>query len=501
MPSEAEMFALRREKRTRLMESGDAYPATVQRTHDSAAALAVLAAAEADGLAASADALTVAGRVTAQRIMGKVAFLDIRDGSGSMQLHLRRDVLDDVFDLTALVDIADFLEATGKVFRTRSGEPTIAVERWRVIVKTLRPMPEKFHGLADRETRYRQRHLDLMANERSREIARQSAAVIAAARRFFHERGFMEVETQVLQERAGGAAARPFQTHHNALDRDLFLRVALELHLKRLLIGGFDRVFEIGRVFRNEGIDTTHNPEFLMLESYEAYADYRNVARMVEALIRFVAQEVAGRLQFKHGEHTIDLEAPFRSTTYRDALREHAGIDFADHRDLASLQEVARDRGVPFDASASWATLLDTVMATLVEPHLVQPTFLFDYPAELSPLAKRRRDDPDLVERFELFVLGRELANAYSELNDPVEQRERMQAQAAKAAAGDEEVELADEDFLRALEHGMPPAGGLGIGLERLMMLITGESSIREVILFPALRSLEGTSGTSEPAV
>ena len=488
MPSESELFARRLEKRERLLELGDAYPATLVRTHDAAAAVGTLEQAEAGGREETPEPLTVAGRVTAQRMMGKAAFLDLRDGSGHIQLHLRRDVLGERFDLTSLVDLGDFVEATGPVFRTRTGEATVAVTAWRVIVKALRPPPEKFHGLADVETRYRQRHLDLIANERSREVARQSAAVVAATRAFFHERGFMEVQTPALQAHAGGAAARPFVTHHSALDRDLHLRTNLELYLKRLLIGGFDKVFEIGRVFRNEGLSTIHNPEFLMLESYEAYADYGDVARMVEELIRHLATEVAGTIQLQHGEVTIDLERPFARTTYRDALRDHGGIDYYDHRDIESLRMVARERDVAFEDSASWATLLDTLMSALVEPHLVQPTFLFDYPTELSPLAKRRRDDPELVERFELFVLGRELANAYSELNDPVDQRERMLAQSEKAAAGDEEVELVGEDFLVALEHGMPPAGGLGIGMERLMMLITGESSIREVILFPTLR-------------
>ena len=388
-----------------------------------------------------------------------------------------------------MLDLGDFVEAGGAVFRTRSGEVTVAVREWRVVAKALRPMPEKFHGVTDVETRYRQRYLDLMANERSREIARAASRVVSVVRRFFEDRGFMEVQTPVLQEHAGGAAARPFVTRHQALGRDLVLRIALELHLKRLLIGGFDRVFEIGRVFRNEGVSTRNNPEFTMLESYEAYADYHDVARMVEELIRHVAQEVTGAQRLEHGEHTIDLAPPFAVVTYREALLERTGIDYLEHRELASLRAVASERGVRLEDDASWDSVLDRLMSTLVEPHLIQPTFVFDYPIEISPLAKAKADRPEVAERFELFVLGYELANAYSELNDPVEQRERMRAQAAKAAGGDEEVELADEDFLLALEHGMPPAGGLGMGLERLIMLLTGEHSIREVILFPALRA------------
>ena len=355
-----------------------------------------------------------------------------------------------------------------------------------------RPAPAA-HRLGRRPELYvRQRELDLIANERAREIARTRAEVVAEVRRFFQRRGFMEVETPVLQDRAGGAAARPFSTHHNALGRDLALRIALELHLKRLLIGGFDRVFEIGRVFRNEGISHRHNPEFTLLESYEAYADYADVARMVEALIRTVVREVTGGLQVAQGEQIVDLEAPWRRTTYREALLEHTGIDYTQHPEVEQLRKLARDRGVAVDEHASWGTALDALMSALVEPHFVQPTFVLDYPAELSPLAKRKRDDPRLVERFELFALGYEFANAYSEQNDPVEQRERLLEQAAKAAEGDEEAEVADEAFVRALEHGMPPAGGLGIGIERLVMLVTGEHSIREVILFPTMREPGG---------
>ena len=521
MPSEAELIALRRDKRERLLAAGDPYPARLTRTHEVAAAVALFeqaelaqakfeqaetetpgaetagtetVGAETAGTVAPAPEVTVAGRVTAQRVMGRAAFLDIRDGSGRVQLHLRRDTLGETFEALSELDVGDFMEATGGLFRTRTGEVTVAVSAWRVVGKALRPLPEKWHGLTDVETRYRQRYLDLLANEQSRDIARARADVLASVRRFFHQRGFMEVETPVLQEHAGGAAARPFVTHHHALDRELFLRIALELHLKQLLIGGLDRVFELGRVFRNEGISHRHNPEFTLLESYEAYADYHDVAAMVEALIRTVAEDVAGTLQLPHGEHLLDLAAPWRRTTYREALFSHAGIDYTAHRTVAELRSVARDHGVEVPDGASWGSVLDAIMSQLVEPELIQPTFVLDYPAELSPLAKRRRDDPDLAERFELFMLGYEVANAYSEQNDPVEQRQRMEEQAAKAAAGDDEAELADEAFLVALEHGMPPAGGLGIGIERLVMLVTGQHSIREVILFPAMR--EQSDGT-----
>ena len=497
MPTEEELFAQRLDKRGRLRALGDPYPARVERTHEAARAVAEFEAAEQAGIDAGV-VMVVAGRLTAMRDMGRVAFLDLRDGSGRIQLQLRRDTLGEAFEQMALADIGDFVQATGRLFRTRTGEITVGVEAWAVITKALRPLPEKWHGMTDVEARYRQRYLDLIANERSREVARKRAAVLASIRRFFAGRDFMEVETPVLQQHAGGAAARPFVTHHNALDRELFLRISLELHLKRLLVGGFDRIFELGRVFRNEGISRRHNPEFTLLESYEAYADYHDVARMVEELFRFVALEVAGTLQLTVGEHVVDLGAPWRRTTYREALLENAGIDYTAHRELHELRAIARERNVPVDEGASWGTVLDGQMSAFVEPKLIQPTFILDYPMEISPLAKRSADDPTVAERFELFALGYEMANAYSEQNDPVEQRDRMREQSMKQAGGDEEAEVADEDFLVALEYGMPPAGGLGVGVERLVMLLTGEQSIREVILFPAQRETQQESAQRE---
>lgn len=484
MPSERELFEQRVAKREQLLAGADPYPARVERTHTAAAAAqAYLDGGEVD----EQVAVTVVGRVTAQRMMGKAAFLDLRDQSGRLQLHFRRDRIED-FDRLDLTDLGDFLEVSGSLFRTRTGEITVAVASWRVITKALRPLPDKFHGLTDTEARYRQRYLDLIANERSREVAFTRSRVVSAIRRFFLDRGFLEVETPVLQDNAGGAAARPFLTHHNALDRDLAMRISLELHLKRLLVGGFEKVFEIGRVFRNEGISYRHNPEFTLLESYEAYADYEDVARMVEDLLASVAVDVLGSTDLEHGGEQISLAAPFARTTYHRALLDHTGIDFYRLRTVEALSEVARDRGVHVEAGTSWGTVLDALMSEFVEPKLKQPTFIFDYPTEISPLAKRKVDDPSVVERFELFALGYEIANAYSELNDPVDQRERMQEQASKKAEGDDEAEIADEDFLVAIEHGMPPAGGLGIGIDRVVQLMTGEHSLREVILFPTMR-------------
>ncbi len=492
MPTEAELITLRSEKRDQLLRKADPYPSRVERTHTTAEAIAAFqAAGEPDPDETTSDPITVTvvGRVIRQRVMGKAAFLDIRDGSGKLQLHYRRDVLGDTFDDLKLIDLGDFLETSGMLFRTRTGEVTLTVVSWRVISKSLRPLPEKWHGLSDVELRYRQRYLDLIANERSREIAVTRTKILRAIREFYYQHDFLEVETPVLQTEAGGAAARPFETHHNALNRDLALRISLELHLKRLLVGGLERVFEIGRVFRNEGISTHHNPEFTLLESYESYADYEDVALMVRDLIQYVARETIGTLQIVQSDGTVvDLENGWERTTYREALLKETGIDYVEHPQREDIIAVSKAHGVPVPDGASWASVLDNLMSNLVEPTFVQPTFIFDYPTALSPLAKRKDDDAEIVERFELFVLGYEVANAYSELNDPIDQRERMQEQAKKVASGDEEVEIADEDFLLALEHGMPPAGGLGVGIDRLVQLITGEPSIREVLLFPAMR-------------
>jgi len=498
MPTEAELIAIRLEKRELLLAVADPYPARVKRTHTASEAVtAFKAAGEPDPDAEGSEPVvaTVVGRVTAQRVMGKAAFLDVRDGSGRIQIHFRRDVLEDTFEGLKLVDLGDFLEVSGPLFRTRTDEVTVAVRSWRVITKALRPLPEKWHGLTDVEARYRQRYLDLISNERSREIALARPKILRAVRNFFDERGFIEVETPVLQNEAGGAAARPFVTHHNQLDRDLSLRVSLELHLKRLLVGGMERVFEIGRVFRNEGISTRNNPEFTLLESYEAYADVNDVAAMVEELMKHVALETLGTLQIPQPDGTvIDLEHGWQRTTYRAALLEHTGIDYVEYPTVEAITPISEQHGVKVPPGTSYPKALDNLMSNLVEPKMVQPTFMFDYPTEMSPLAKRKVDEASVAERFELFARGYEIANAYSELNDPVDQRERMLEQAQNAAEGDDEAELADEDFIVALEHGMPPAGGLGIGIDRLVQLLTGEHSIREVLLFPAMRDRESVA-------
>jgi lysyl-tRNA synthetase class 2 len=362
-----------------------------------------------------------------------------------------------------------------------------------MLSKSLQPLPEKWHGLADVEKRYRQRYLDLLSNEQARRTFEIRTRVISTMRRFLEGRGFIEVETPVLQSLAAGALARPFATHHHALDQELYLRIATELHLKRLIIGGFDRVYEIGRIFRNEGISTKHNPEFTTLESYQAYADYHDVMEMVEQMVSFIAREVLGTMRISSGELTVDLSPPWRRLTLREAIKERSGIDFEAFPDARSLEAGIRETGLSVDDGLNWGKLVDFLLSHTVEPHLIQPTFLMDYPVELSPLAKRKPGSERLVERFEAFAGGMEIANAFSEINDPLEQRERFREQdRMRALFGDEEAERIDEDFLLALEHGMPPTGGVGVGVDRLVMLLTGQPSIREVILFPQLRTVPG---------
>lgn len=492
MAGREESYQLRREKLERLRTQGvDPYPPRFRRTHTAQQAVEAFLEWEKTKPVEQAPEVTVAGRLTAMRDMGKATFVDLRDGSGRIQVYLKSDVLGAAaYAMLEDIDLGDFLGARGRLFRTRAGEVTVEAAEYAVLAKSLRPLPEKWHGLVDTETRYRQRYLDLVANEEVRDLFRTRVQIIAAIRRFMNERGFLEVETPVLLPEAGGAAARPFVTHHRALDRDLYLRIATELYLKRLIIGGFDKVYEIGRIFRNEGISTKHNPEFTMMESYEAYADYNDVAAMVEEMVAHVAQEVLGTTCLTAGETEIDLAPPWRRITVHEALRQYVGLDLEHYRrDEAGLRGVVRGMGIDVPEEAGWAKLIDELLSEKVEPKLIEPTFLMDYPAPLSPLAKRKPDNPDLVERFEPFAGGLELGNAYTELNDPLDQRERFLEQSRRRAAGEEEVEMLDEDFLLALEHGMPPTGGLGIGIDRLVMLLTGQRSIREVILFPQLRS------------
>jgi lysyl-tRNA synthetase, class II len=437
------------------------------------------------GLQAGEDtdaAYRVAGRLTARRGHGGAAFLDVVDRSGRIQVHARQDVLgEDSFERVTSLDLGDVIGVDGTAFKTRRGELSLKATGWQLLAKSLRSPPEKFHGLEDVETRHRHRELDLMANQDTRDLFILRARVISAIRRWLDERGFLEVETPVLQPLYGGALARPFVTHHNELDRDLFLRIADELYLKRLIVGGLDRVYEIGKDFRNEGVSYKHNPEFTMLEWYEAYADYKTIAAELEELIGFVVSEVGY-------EGPIDFSAPWRRLTLRDAIRDETGIDVLEQRERDALVAAARERGIELDPSETWAKLVDGLLSKHVEPTLESPTFVMDYPKELSPFAKDHRSDPGLVERFECFAAGMEFSNAFTELNDPDEQRARFESQARDQAAGDEETQPFDEDYVFALEHGMPPTGGIGIGIDRLVMILGGRRSIREVVLFPAMR-------------
>jgi lysyl-tRNA synthetase class 2 len=476
-----ELLAARRRKLDRLRAEGvEPFP----HEFDGVVGVADVRAAH-EGLADGEETdvqVRVAGRLAARRGQGRAAFLDLVDRSGRIQLHARVDVLGpEALERLVGLDLGDLIGVDGTVFRSRRGELTLRVDSWTLLAKSLRPPPEKHHGVHDVETRYRHRELDLMSSEDARELFMARARVVSAIRRTLDDAGFVEVETPVLQPLYGGAAARPFTTHHNALDRRLFLRIATELYLKRLIVGGLERVYELGKDFRNEGISPKHNPEFTMLEFYEAYADYEDVARRTEQLVASAA-EAAGYV----GE--IDLAPPWRRETLAGAIRDRTGIDILVARDRDALAAAMRERGMIVPPDDTWAQLVDELVTKHVEPTLIQPTFLFDYPVELSPFAKLHRDDERLVERWEAYVNGMEIANAFTELNDPDEQRRRFEQQRRHAEAGDEEAQPYDEAFLQALEQGMPPTGGVGIGIDRLVMVLTGRRSIREVVLFPAMR-------------
>jgi lysyl-tRNA synthetase class 2 len=477
----------RREKLERIREAGiDPFPHGFAEREE----ISEVRAAH-EGLAAGIETDSrhrVAGRIVARRGHGKAAFIDLRDGSGQIQLHARSDLLGpEAFALLVDLDLGDFIGVEGTALATdRGGELTLAIDRWRLLAKSLRPPPDKFHGLEDVETRYRQRELDLLANEESRRVFALRARAIAETRRWLDEHGFVEVETPVLQPLYGGALARPFVTHHNALDRDFYLRIATELYLKRLVVSGIDRVYELGKDFRNEGVSHKHNPEFTMLEWYEAYADYEKTAHDLELLVAEVAERVLGTTQVEREGVKIDLAPPWRRVTLREAVRERTGIDIADH---PTREALAAAMGTEPDPTEGWGKLVDGLLSKSVEPELVQPTFVLDYPVELSPFAKAHRSEAGLVERWEAFAGGIEIANSFTELNDPDEQRRRFEQQAAELARGDEEAQPYDESFLEALEHGMPPTGGVGLGIDRLAMILTGARSLREVVLFPAMRT------------
>lgn len=480
-----EQTRVRLEKVARLRDLGiDPYTPRARRTHTIAEVRERF-----DALAARGEPVTLVGRLVSRRDMGKASFGHLRDGRGDVQLYLRRDALGEepYGRFKSLIDLNDFLEATGTLMRTRTGEPTLEVTAYRLLTKALTPPPDKWRGVTDIETRYRQRYVDLLVNEESRRIFVIRTRVISALRHFLDAQGFVEVETPTLQPLYGGAAARPFTTYYHALDQTFYLRIADELYLKRLLVGGFERVYEICKDFRNEGIDARHSPEFTMLELYQAYADYEDIMRLVEALVHQVALDVLGAPRLTYNGHEVDLTPPWRRVKLREALLEYTGVDYAALPGQPELYAAARAAGADIAPDTVWPRIIDELFKTFVRPRLTAPTFIHDYPTALSPLAKQKPDDPTTVERFQPVVAGVELGNAYSELNDPQEQLARFLEQSRDRAAGDEEAMPIDEDFVAALRYGMPPTGGLGIGIDRLVMLFTDQHAIRDVILFPAL--------------
>ncbi len=485
-----EQIDVRRHKLAKLRETGAVvYPNDFKPTHSSADAVRAATGIGDEDLHGAPREVCVAGRIMALRRMGKASFFHIQDRRGKLQIYARKDRLgDDSYALFQSMDMGDIVGVRGQLFRTKTKELTVEARELRLLTKCLRPLPEKWHGLADVEARYRQRYVDLMVNPEVREVFEKRSRIVKLLRRFFEDRDFLEVETPMMQPIAGGAAAKPFVTHHNTLDMELYLRVAPELFLKRLLVGGFERVFELNRNFRNEGISVRHNPEFTMVEFYQAYATFADLIDLTEELIVSLAREVVGSLEVTYGEHVIDLTPPWRRLTICQAVIAHGGATEADVDSIAGLQGFAKKNNLKVDLNATYGKLLVEIFEEVAEAKLIQPTFMTGYPIEVSPLARKNDQNPALVDRFELYIGGRELANAFSELNDPADQRQRFLQQMEARAAGDEEANPIDDDYVRALEYGMPPAAGEGIGIDRLAMFLTNSPSIRDVILFPLLR-------------
>ncbi len=482
-----EILQVRREKLRELQENGQDPFAVVRFDADSTA----------EGIKADFEKLegkkvTVAGRLMTKRVMGKASFCDLMDKTGRIQMYVRRDEIgEEPYAGFKKFDIGDIVGATGEVFLTKTGEISIKVSEIKLLAKSLRPLPEKFHGLTDTDTRYRQRYVDLIVNTEVRDTFVKRSKIIASIRRYLDGQGFLEVETPMLVANAGGAAARPFITHSNALGEDFKLRISLELYLKRLIVGGLERVYEIGRVFRNEGVDTRHNPEFTLMELYQAYTDYHGMMDLTENLYRHVAMEVLGTTKIVYNGIEMDLGKPFERITMLDAVKKYSGVDFNKIHTLEEARAAADAHHVEYEKIHQKGDILNLFFEEFVEEHLIQPTFVMDHPVEISPLTKKKPDNPDYVERFEFFMNGWEMANAYSELNDPIDQRERFKAQEALLAQGDEEANTTDEDFMNALEIGMPPTGGIGFGIDRMCMLLTDSAAIRDVLLFPTMKTLD----------
>lgn len=433
--------------------------------------------------------VALAGRIMTKRGKGKAGFAHIQDRSGQIQIYVRKDTVgDDHYEIFKMADLGDIVGVKGTVFKTKVGELSIKVDSFEILTKSLRPLPDKFHGLKDVEQRYRQRYLDLIVNPESKNTFITRSKIIQSMRKYLDNKGFLEVETPVMHSIPGGAAARPFITHHNALDMELYMRIALELHLKRLIVGGLEKVYEIGRVFRNEGISTRHNPEFTMIELYEAYADYNDIMDLTENLIAYIAEDVLGTTKIQYGEHEVDLTPKWKRLHMVDAVKEYVGVDFWKEMSVEEARELAKEHNIEITEHMTVGHIINEFFEQKIEDQLIQPTFVYGHPVEISPLAKKNGEDPRFTDRFELFIVGREHANAFTELNDPIDQRERFEAQLKEREQGNDEAHLMDEDFVEALEYGMPPTGGLGIGVDRLVMLLTNSPSIRDVLLFPLMR-------------
>ncbi len=482
-----QLLKVRREKLATLQENGkDPFLITkYDVTHHSAEIKEGFDALEGQNV-------SIAGRVMSKRVMGKASFCNVQDIQGNIQSYVARDSIgEEPYGDFKKYDVGDIVGIKGEVFKTKTGEISIHAAEVTLLSKSLQILPEKYHGLVNTDIRYRQRYTDLIMNEEVKDTFIKRSLIISSIRRYLDGQGFLEVETPMLVSNAGGAAARPFETHYNALDEDVKLRISLELYLKRLIVGGMERVYEIGRVFRNEGLDTRHNPEFTLMELYQAYTDYNGMMDLTENMFRHVAKEVCGTTTITYGGVEIDLGSPFKRVTMIDAVKEYTGVDFDEIKDTEEAKKIADEKGVHYEARHKKGDILSLFFEEFVEEHLVQPTFVMDHPVEISPLTKRKPDKPDYVERFELFITGREMCNAYSELNDPIDQRARFAAQEEAFAAGDEEANHTDEDFLNALEIGMPPTGGIGYGIDRLVMLLTDSPAIRDVLLFPTMRTVD----------
>jgi len=487
-----DQLLVRRQKMTAIQENGkDPFGSRFERTHLSTEVREQFADQTKEQLEEHLQEVIIAGRIMTKRGKGKAGFAHIQDLGGQIQIYVRQDhVGEEAYELFKQADLGDIVGVRGNVFRTQVGELSVKAEEFTFLTKALRPMPEKFHGLQDVEQRYRQRYLDLMTNEDSKKTFIARSKIIRSIRNYLDNAGYLEVETPMLHTIAGGAAARPFITHHNALDMELYMRIAIELHLKRLIVGGLEKVYEIGRVFRNEGISTRHNPEFTMIELYEAYADYKDIMSLTENLIAHVAQEVLGTTTVQYGEDEINLAVGWKRVHMVDAVKEMTGVDFWQPMTVEQAQVLAKEHGVEVKEAHEVGHIINEFFEQKVEETLVQPTFIYGHPVEISPLAKKNPEDERFTDRFELFIVRREHANAFTELNDPIDQRERFEAQMAEKAAGNDEAHEMDNDFIEALEFGMPPTGGLGIGIDRLIMLLTNSPSIRDVLLFPTMRHI-----------